>query len=316
MGDDKIFLFIKTCTLLLLFFLNVMTKLFELFSETFSFARRVKKCLSLSCWFIQNQSTDFFYYIIERRHFIYYAFYHVNQHLLKKILSAPNCVLPLEKYHLFCEDLTKYHCNHVFIYYLLQSVPPWLAMEWSWLQTGWQGLQGGQGHTDSNWVTARLLPTSLPSSSSSSVGIHSLPPVTPPHPPPTASSPSLSCVIFLSSCFLSTSTFFFSDWNSFPRGWVLESLKLSLSGVQYELVEQAEPTGSRESDRTQRCSLQPLHRRPRDLPHGVWEPLETSEPEPNFLLWSFAKLHCVSEKSVLHNLCFIFTNWIGALLTF
>lgn len=47
--------------------------------------------------------------------------------------------------------------------------------------------------------------------------------------------------------------------------------------LQYELAEQVEPAGSRESVGPEHRPLQPLHRRPGNLPHGVWEPLETGE---------------------------------------
>lgn len=97
-----------------------------------------------------------------------------------------SCNIHLEKWHIYIlgEILWTYVINCVFWFacwclfvclFLLHiaECPTWLAMEWCWLQTGWQGLQGGQGHRDSkaaaaafsHWlaVTAHLQLTSFPS---------------------------------------------------------------------------------------------------------------------------------------------------------
>lgn len=55
------------------------------------------------------------------------------------------------------------------------ACPTWLAMEWCWLQTGWQGLQGGQDHTVTETTVDFLLKT-FPLTVSDSTSAADLPP--------------------------------------------------------------------------------------------------------------------------------------------
>lgn len=72
---------------------------------------------------------------------------------------------------------------------------------------------------------------------------------------------------------------------------VFEFLWPASHWVQYELAEQVEPAGSWEPVRPEHRPLQPLHCWPGDLPHGVWEPLETGELETHLFSCILMKLH-------------------------
>lgn len=160
-----------------------------------------------------------------------------------------------------------------------QSAPSWPTMEWCWLQTGWQGPQGGKGGATCKPAAQTDSDSSFITSSSSSPSPLCLQTGSSPPPPlsylvlPHLLPCSLSFLSFLSDfsllfvCLLRLSLSFgsLSWWNLLP---------VSRRG-QYELAEQVKPPWSWEPVWSDRRPPQPLHRRPGDLPHGVQEPLET-----------------------------------------
>ena len=85
--------------------------------------------------------------------------------------------------------------------------------------------------------------------------------------------PIITSVYFLPSvASLPWLSYFSTFWT-----WSLSDLSPASHWVQHELAEQVEPAGPWESVWSECCPLQPLYCWPRDLPHGVWKPLETGE---------------------------------------
>lgn len=183
-----------------------------------------------------------------------------------------------------CFCLFTQHRAAVLTGYGVVLAPDW--MTGSTGRTGSRGLWSSTGlFLDAHWLavtahSADLLHLLL------SVWIHFPSPLSPPFSPlppclilhPTSSFNFLP--LFPPSLFF---LFLFSDLFFFctatPSTWHFDFWPPASHWVQYELAEQAEPSGPRESVGPERCPLQPLHCWPGNLPHGVWEPLETGELE-------------------------------------
>lgn len=134
----------------------------------------------------------------------------------------------------------------------------WLAMEWCWLQTGWQGLQGGQGHTILKQQQQQAFSKCALAGSDSALASDLLPLLVSVHiyfPFPFLPSSLLLLLPASSLPFFCPLKFFFSFCYNYTWTFFTGTLPLlfeflwSLTShwVQYELVEQVEPTGPRES---------------------------------------------------------------------
>lgn len=128
------------------------------------------------------------------------------------------------------------------------ACPAWLAMEWCWLQTGWQGLQGGQSHTVSEATLDFLAEDSCTDWQWQYLCSW---------PPPSSVSPRQTLPLLLLLTCPTTSFYFnhsviihswvftpFFPWNSFfPCGWVCVIFNWPPAGSSMSWMSRLNPRG-------------------------------------------------------------------------
>lgn len=125
------------------------------------------------------------------------------------------------------------------------ACPSWLAMEWCWLQTGWQGLQGGQDPTVTQ-TTVDLWLKTFPLTDSDHTSAADFPhPVSLLSTTLTSSSPldlSSNILLFSSFChYIFPCLHLLFSWNSCV--WVLVIVNWSLAGSSMSWMSRLNPRG-------------------------------------------------------------------------